>query len=130
MKRFLCLVLSALMLLMLTACSHTNAESGKKVTLTYIYGEKNISIELPEEEAEKVIEILDGNQYDPTSATPSCGFSKDISLKVGTRTYAIACDTCKIIQDRGNLKYFSVTEEEIDYIHALFEKYGGHFPCI
>jgi len=129
MKRFLCLLLSVLMLFMLTAC-YTNVKSGKKVTLTYIYGEKNISVELPEDEAEKVIEILDGNHYDPTSAIPSCGFDKDISLKVGMRTYAIACDTCKIIQDLGNLKYFAVTEDEIAYIHSLFEKYGGHFPCI
>lgn len=99
--------------------------------MTFIYGDQNINVALSDDEAEKIIDILDGNTYDPVSAgIPSCGFSKNISLKVGNRVYAVARDTCNTIQDLGNSRYFSVSYEDIQYIHSLFERYGGYFPCI
>lgn len=131
MKRFLCMILTFLMLFPLCGCSATNVKSNQSVTLTFVFGEHNISAVLTDEEAAEVIRILDGKKYDSLlSGVPACGFTKDVSLKVGNRTYAIACDTCKMVQDMGNLHFFSVTQEDIDYIHALFEKYGGFFPCI
>ena len=56
-----------------------------------------------------------------------------ISLKVGGRIFAIARDTCNCIQDLSlypNLRYFDVSKKDMEYIHTLFEKYGGHFPCV
>ena len=82
-------------------------------------------------EAEKIIDIIDGSEYDPFySGIPSCGFDKNVSLKVGDRVFAIAPDTCNVIQDLSNLRFFSVSDEDMEYIHSLFEKYGGCFPCI
>jgi hypothetical protein len=101
------------------------------VTLTFIYEDINVSATLSDEEAEKVIAILDGKRYDSfTSGLPACGFDKNISLKVGGRVYAVACDTCNYIQDFGNLRYFTITKEDMEYIHTLFENYGGYFPCV
>jgi len=112
-------------------CSKTNVNKNSDVTLTFIYGEENISVTLEDDEAGTVVDILNGNNYDPiSSGVPSCGFDKNISLKVGGRTFAIACDTCNSIQDLGNLRYFDIPEDEMEYIHSLFEKYGGYFPCI
>ena len=116
--------------LLLTACSTTKVDKDGKVTLTFIYSDKNISTILSPEESAKVAEILGGNLYDPVfGGVPSCGFDRNISLKVGNRTYAIACDTCNYVQDLGNLRYFSISKEGMEYIHKLFESYGGHFPC-
>lgn len=131
MKRLLCIALVLLILPIVCGCSKTSVSSNAKAELTFIFAEQNINVTLSDEEAEKVIRILDGNIYNPFSdGIPSCGFDQNISLKVGSRIYAIACDTCNIIQDCGNLKYFSVSQEDMAYIHSLFEKYGGYFPCI
>jgi hypothetical protein len=131
MKRCFCAVILLCLVLSLCGCTKTSVKANAKVTLNYIYGEKNIIVTLPDDEAQKVIKILDGNSYDPVfSGTPSCGFNKNISLTVDKRVYAIACDTCPAIQDLHNMRYFSVSQEEIDYIHRLFEKYGGDFPCV
>ncbi len=131
MKRFMSIVLVVCIMLAVCGCAKTSVSENAKVTLTFIHGEQNIIVALPDAEAAKVIEIIDGNSYDPVSAgVSSCGFDENISLKVGGRTFAIACDTCNTIQDLGNFRYFSVSQEEIDYIHSLFKKYGGHFPCV
>lgn len=131
MKRFLSILTVLFLLISICGCSQTSVSKDSDVTLTYIYGDKDIHVTLEDDEAEKVIEILDGNEYDPiSSGIPSCGFDRNVSLKVGGRTFAIACDTCNCIQDLGRLRYFTIPQEDIQYIHSLFEKYGGSFPCI
>ena len=133
MKRFVCIMvfLSAAFLLLLWGCSETRLSSGSDVTLNFrVYGE-NISVKLTEDEAQRVIEILDGNAYDSIfDGIPSCGFGEEVSLQIGNRKFAIAMDTCNCVQDLNSLRYFTVSQEGIDYLHLLFEKYGGYFPCI
>ena len=115
----------------LTAAEKTSVPQNSEVTLIFIYGEEDILVTLEDDEAEKVIDILNENNYAPLlSGVPSCGFDKNISLKIGGRSFAIACDTCNCIQDLGNLRYFDIPEEDMEYIHSLFEKYGGYFPCV
>lgn len=131
MKRLSVILLIIAIILSVCGCSKTSVSNNADVTLTFIYGEKSISVSLADEEAAKVIAILDGKRYDSvTAGVPSCGFDKNISLKVGNRVFAIARDTCNCIQDLGNFRYFTVSQQEIEYIHALFEKYGGYFPCV
>ena len=138
MKRLLCIVCTFLLLFSLCACTKsdtkndttTNIKIDEGVELIFKKYDQNIQTLLPDEEAEKVICILDDKSYDPNYGIPSCSFDKDVSLKVGDSIYAIAQDTCNIIQDRNKLRYFSVTDDEMEYIHSLFEKYGGYFPCI
>lgn len=131
MKRMLALFLLVGICLSFCGCNKINVKSDAQVTLTFVFGEQNIYTQLPDEEAEKVASILDGETYRPIfSGVPACGFDKNISLKVNGRVYAIACDTCNVVQDLGNLRYFDIAKADMDYIHGLFEKYGGHFPCI
>ena len=131
------MILLLLLPLLLTACSITQLQANEKVELTFIYCDSNIQVNLTPEESAKVIEILDGNPYDPLwGGVPSCGFDGnsslkvDVSLKVGNRTYAIACDTCPSVLDVSKLRYFGISQSEMDYIHKLFESYGGRFPCV
>ncbi len=131
MKRVISILFILAIILSLCACSKVKINSDSDVTLAFIYGDKNINTTLTKEESEKVIDILDGSSYSPRfSGTPSCGFSKDISLKVGGKIFAIANDTCNQVKDMKNLKFFSIPKEDMDYIHSLFESYGGHFPCV
>lgn len=131
MKRLFAFFMALVVMVSICGCAQTSVPNGSDVTLTYIYGGKDIRVTLEADEAEKIISILNGNEYDPVSmGFPSCGFDRNISLKVGGRTFAIACDTCNCIQDLGNLRYFDIPIEDMEYIHSLFEKYGGQFPCI
>ena len=131
MKRFFAVLMVLVVLVSICGCSKTSVNKDADVSLSFVYGEGNISATLEDDEAEKVIGILNGNNYDPVSSgVPSCGFDKNISLKIGGQTFAIACDTCNYIQDLGNLRYFGIPKEDMEYIHSLFEKYGGYFPCI
>ena len=131
MKRFFAVLMVLVVLVSICGCTKTSVKKNADVTLSFVYGEDNISVTLEDDEAKKVIDILNGNNYDPiSSGVPSCGFDKNISLKIGGRTFAIACDTCNCIQDLGNLRYFDISKEDMEYIHSLFEKNGGYFPCI
>lgn len=141
MKRLLAILIILSTILTVCGCSKPKKNTDKTdkdvtltfdtVTLTFIYGDKDIRVTLEDDEAKKVIAILDGSSYDSVSSgVPSCGFDKNISLKVGDRVFAIACDTCNYLQDMGNLRYFSIPKEDMKYIHSLFEKQGGYFPCI
>ncbi len=130
MKRFISAFL-VLVALFLCGCTQTSVSEGEDVVLTFVYMEADIRVTLETEEAEKVISILDGNDYDSIgSGIPSCGFDENISLTVDGRVFAVACDTCNYLQDMGNYRYFSIPKEDMAYIHSLFQKYGGYFPCI
>ncbi|MBR4309240.1 MAG: hypothetical protein IKT58_06570 [Oscillospiraceae bacterium] len=130
MKKLICLSLVLVILCSLCACAKTVVEEEQEVTLHFVFDEAETHARLAEDEAAHVIEILNGKRYDIVVDTPICGFDKNISLQVGERTYAIARDTCTYILDCGNMRYFVVSVEDMDYIHALFEQYGGSFPCV
>lgn len=131
MKRIWIISLFLLVMISLCACSRTTVDQTAEVHLTFIYGDENISVTLAAEEAEQVRDILDGRSYDSRFAgRPSCGFHENISLRIGNRVFAIACDTCNCIQDLDNLRYFHIPIEDMEYIRSLFEKNGGYFPCL
>jgi hypothetical protein len=131
MKRIWIISLFLLVMISLCACGRTTVDQTAEVTLTFIYEDENISVTLAAEEAEQVRDILDGCSYDSRFAgIPSCGFHENISLRIGNRVFAIACDTCNCIQDLDNLRYFHIPIEDMEYIRSLFEKNGGYFPCL
>lgn len=130
MRKFLSLCLTVFVLLALCACGGTNLNESAKVKLHFVYKEDDIHVTLAEEEATKVVEILEGREYQPRLAgVPACGFDPDISIQVGLVKYAVARDMCNTLEDFGRLKFCSVAEEDMTYIRGLFEKYGGYFPC-
>ncbi len=131
MKRIWIISLFLLVMISLCACGRTTVDQTAEVHLTFIYGDENISVTLAAEEAEQVRDILDGCSYDSRFAgIPSCGFHENISLRIGNRVFAVACDTCNCIQDLDNLRYFHIPIEDMEYIRSLFEKNGGYFPCL
>ena len=131
MKKLSAVLLIFIVMLSFCSCSKTNVDTSADVTLVYVYADKNINLKLSDDEASKVIDILNEKDYDSiTSGVPSCGFNANVSLKIGDNSFAIACDTCNYVQDLSNMKYFAIPQEDMKYIHTLFEEYGGHFPCI
>lgn len=131
MRRILSVLLVLAVLIGCTGCDRTSVDAHGEVILRLCNEEKDICMALSGDEAQKVISILDGKRYASSlSGVPACGFDPDISLQIGDQVYAIARDTCGILQDMTKARFFSVPEEDMAYIHTLFESYGGYFPCV
>ena len=72
MKRFIYIALVIIILLVIYyILPISNVKRNDKVELILIYDEQNIQVVLPDDEANKVKDILDGNLYDLFPGTPA-----------------------------------------------------------
>ena len=127
MKRLLAIIVLFTLILSICSCAETNVPEDADVNLVFVYMDKNINVTLEDDEASKIISILDERSYGDST---SCSFDKNISIKIGIHTYAIARDGCNTIMDLGTLKQFDIPESDMEYIHSVFEKYDCYFPCV
>ncbi|MGN1027315.1 MAG: hypothetical protein ACI4P4_13035 [Faecousia sp.] len=125
MKRFLSIafVFVMLMLVIYGIIPKNNINSNDEVKLIHIYDEQDIQVVLPDDEASKIRDIMDGKIYYLFPGTPACGFLKCYGFSIGDTFYAVAIDSCGTIMNCSSDQYFGVSEEELNYIHSLFEKY-------
>ena len=124
MKRFIYIALVIIILLVIYyILPISNVKRNDKVELILIYDEQNIQVVLPDDEANKVKDILDGNLYDLFPGTPACGFMKCYGFKIGDNYFAMPLDSCNTINDSKTQRYFVVSQEEMDYLRSLFQKY-------
>ena len=124
MKRFIYIALVIIILLVIYyILPISNVKRNDKVELILIYDEQNIQVVLPDDEANKVKDILDGNLYDLFPGTPACGFMKCYGFKIGDNHFAMPLDSCNTINDSKTQRYFDVSQEEMDYLRSLFQKY-------
>lgn len=126
MKRFIYIALVIIILLVIYyILPISNVKRNDKVELILIYDEQNIQVVLPDDEANKVKDILDGNLYDLFPGTPACGFMKCYGFKIGDNYFAMPLDSCNTINDSKTQRYFDVSQEEMDYLRSLFQKYDS-----
>ena len=130
MKRFLFIALVVVILILVIYCilPKSNVNSNDQVELILISDERDIQVVLPDDEANKVKDILDGNLYDLFPGTPACGFLKCYGFKIGDNYFAMPLDSCNTINDSETndsetQRYFVVSQEEMDYLRSLFQKY-------
>ena len=126
MKRFIYIALVIIILLVIYyILPISNVKRNDKVELILIYDKQNIQVVLPDDEANKVKDILDGNLYDLFPGTPACGFMKCYGFKIGDNYFAMPLDSCNTINDSKTQRYFDVSQEEMDYLRSLFQKYDS-----
>lgn len=127
MKRLFALALILLIAAALCGCSRVDIAEDQPVMLVFRCGDTAVEEPLSEAEAAQIIEIFQGKQlfFD----NPSCGFSPDVSLRIGGRAYCPACDKCCYVQDIFSLKCFKLTQAERDILESIFSAHGGFFPC-
>ena len=128
MKRILICVLAAFLLLTLCSCGKVSVNTDRTVRLVYKYDSASVDVNLSEQESNMILSIFDGKElyFD----NPSCGFDKNVSLRVNGRIFCPACDTCCTVKDCGTGQFFKITQAERDTIERIFVIYGGHFPCV
>lgn len=102
-----------------------NADCG---VLTYSYGDIYIWEELYGKDVADVVEILNGKLEH--NDNPACGFDDEISITIGGRTFALACDSCGVVKDCTTGKYIYISDGERDILESLFTSRGGKFPCV
>ena len=132
MKKILAIALAFLLCISLGACSSkivmTEAE---EIVLTFKYADKEISQVLTAEERETVCKILDGKRsLDMAKTENSCGFDPRVALTVDGVIYAMSRDDCCMLQNLHTDEIIIVSEEEYSQLVAIFETYGGYFPCL
>lgn len=125
MKRIL--IITVLALLLLTSCSEINVK-GTSVNIYFETEEKSYDIHLDDETAEEIKSIFDGKSS--YTDAPSCSFDRKCGFNIGGEIYAAALDGCGIIKHLPTGKYFDLTEDETQYVHALLEDYGIVLPRI
>ena len=128
MKRLFALILIVAVVAALCGCSRVRISEDRPVTLVFRCGDTSVEEPLTDAEAAQVIEIFEGKAL--SFDNPSCGFTADVSLRVGGHIFCPACDQCRIVMDLTSLRYFSLTQAERDVIESIFAAHGGYFPCI
>ncbi len=119
-------LLAALMLGLLSACSTVQIQEGQEAGFTYRYGEQDISATLSQEESAEIAQILQGKSCHYEGY--SCGFSSDISITLDGQCFYLASDACPVMQNAANGKFIRLTEGERTRIEDIFMKYGVVFP--
>lgn len=128
MKRFtLCLVVFAIAV-MLCACHRVHVNEAETVTLVFCNGETAVETQLSEAESKQISEIFNGKTL--YQDHPSCGFDRNVSLRVDGTIFCPALDGCCIVKDESSGMYFKITQAERDLIDSIFFAHGGQFPCI
>ncbi len=128
MKKPLLIIYPFLIIVLLASCSRVSVSSDVLAELTFKYGDISVSATLTKEESEQLSNIVNGKAL--YAGDPSCSFDVNISFRVGDRVFCPACDSCGKVKDCKTGKYFNISEAERETIEGIFEKYGGHFPCV
>lgn len=127
MKRILSAVLLMVMLLLLCSC-----ENSEEVTLVFREDGLDICQVLPPEDAQRVKDILSNMTFEDLSffVYSGCGFSPDVSIRIGNRIYGMAMDKCANVYSYSSFAYYGISQADRLYIESLFAQYGGYFPCV
>ena len=131
MKKYIAIVISLLFvvltMLSFSSCSKLEVAEGEMIAV-FQYGDVDITKPLSDEDSEIVREIFDGKSL--FSDSPSCGFSENVALIIDGDTYCIACDTCGVIYNIEEDKYFNLSDKENETLRGLLCEYGFTFPCV
>ncbi|MBQ3489980.1 MAG: hypothetical protein IJA86_05285 [Clostridia bacterium] len=128
MKKIFLLILCMIICISFCACSVVDISESNHGELYFVHGGKNIKEELSEEDFDTIAEIL--NKKILYRETLYCGFSKDISVVIGDRTFCFSHDACAVVYVLEEDKYINLSDEEYETLTKILTLYGFSFPCI
>lgn len=128
MKKALCILLVMLLLVGCAGCAAVISHpAGTAVRLYYDRENVTIDLELSKEEADLVLSVLNGkcSDLDLSVTEAACGFGREQSFIIESRTYCLAQDSCCVIWEEGTDHYYVVSDPEMDQLRELFRTYGA-----
>ena len=128
MKKYLCILLSVLLLMSCTGCSSAvSYPRGVAVRIVYDREEVSFETKLSREEANVVLSILNGKQYDldMTVSGAGCGFGREQAFIIRGNVYCLAQDDCNVLWEEGTNHYYLVSNQELERLKEIFKAHGA-----
>lgn len=128
MKKASCILLSVLLLLGCAGCAPDISHPSDTV-VRICYDRENVSfdLELPREEADIVLSVLNGKRPDLDMAATgaACGFGREQSFIIDGSAYCLAQDDCGVIWEEGTDNYYVISHQEMNQLIELFKAHGA-----
>lgn len=128
MKKVLCILLSILLLMGCMGCAGVISYPGS-TAVRICYDRENVSfeLELPQEEANVVLSVLNGKRrdLDMTVTGAGCGFGREQSFVINGSTYCLGQDDCGVIWEEGTDNYYVVSNQEMKQLKEIFKAHGA-----
>lgn len=94
------------------------------------YDRENISfdLELPQEEENVVLSVLNGKRsdLDMTVTGAGCGFGREQSFIINGSIYCLGQDGCGVIWEEGTENYYVVSQQELAQLREIFKLHGAN----
>ena len=128
MKKVLCILFSIFLLMGCMGCAAGISHPSDTV-VRICYDRENVSfdLELPQEEANVVLSVLNGKKrdLDMTVTGAACGFGREQSFVINGSTYCLAQDDCGVIWEEGTDSYYVISSQEMKQLKEIFKAYGA-----
>ena len=127
MKKASCILLSILLLMGCVGCASVISHpSGTTVRICYDRENVSFDLELPQEEANIVLSILNGKRrdFDMTVTGAGCGFGREQSFVIDGNVYCLGQDDCGVIWLEGTDNYYVVSQQELEQLQEIFREHG------
>lgn len=106
--------------------SYVNISVSDAGMINFTAYDNNISNVITESDTEKIKNLFQGKWC--YLDDPSCGFSENVSIKIGNDIFMPACDGCPIVKYKK--KYLLLSDDERAQLDAILSNYGVSFPCV
>ena len=128
MKKTVSVLLAMLLLLGCTGCAAAISHPAD-TTVRICYDREGVSfdLELPREEADTVLAVLNGKRRDRDLAVTgaACGFGREQSFVIAGITYCLAQDSCGVIREEGTDNYYVLSQQELEQLKEIFKAHGA-----
>ena len=128
MKTVLCILLSVLLLVGCMGCAAGISHSSGTVVRIY-YDRENVSfdLELPQEEGNLVLSVLNGKKrdLDMTVTGAACGFGREQAFIINGSVYCLAQDMCEVLWEEGTENYYIISMQEREQLEEIFKAHGA-----
>lgn len=127
MKKLLCVMLAVNILLAFTGCATIRHEKDTSVKLYMVRDSITVTEELTGEEAEVILDILNGKKaYGNFLSTRwSCPFGFELAIRIDETVYLIAQDDCNVIWQEKSTNVYRISAEEKETLEQIFLAHGS-----
>lgn len=128
MKKGLCILLVILLLVGCTSCAAViSYPSGTAVQICYERENVSFNLDLPQEEANVVLSVLNGKRrdLDMTVTGAGCGFGREQAFIINGNVYCLAQDMCEVLWEEGTENYYIISTQEREQLEEIFKTHGA-----